>query len=70
MTLEESLDYCNKTDCSKCIVKLYNLDFRNNSELLCYENLFQVDNTTNNKKIVKSLRRKKGNGTNKNRKNS
>ena len=66
MTLDEALNYCNKTNCNNCVVKLYNLDTRlNNNDILCYENLIQEYKITS-----KRLRRKKGNEFNKSRKNS
>ena len=66
MTYDEALDYCNKTKCSNCVVKLYNLD--NNQSILCYENLLITYNE--NKRFKRRIRRKKDNEFNKNRKNS
>ena len=68
MTLDEALEYCNKIECSNCVVKLFNLDIRNKDDILCYENLVNIYNI-DNKRLKKKLRRKRDEFS-KNRKDS
>ena len=68
MTRDEALNYCDKTNCCNCVVKLYNLDVINKDNSLCYENLITI--YQENKRFKRRIRRKKDNEFNKNRKDS
>ena len=69
MTYDEALDYCEKTKCNNCIVKLCNLNNKIDEDL-CFEKLLTTYENNENKRFKRRIRRKKDNEFNKNRKNS